>query len=153
MHPESLKVPKRLKQVTLWVHPEGAVVGDLFLRLPSSEDEAEEEPLEVLNQPDPFLVVKCDGPEDIRFYNKHSIVRVEYPFDADAVAEDVDTRHCILQMMDGSNMEGTIRRVLPPDRARLFDYLNLGGERFLKIDCSDGRTYLINKLYIMSVTP
>ena len=41
MQPESLKVPKRLKQVRLWVHPEGGVVGNLFLRIPSAEDEDE----------------------------------------------------------------------------------------------------------------
>ena len=152
MHAESLKIPKRLKQVTLWVHPEGPVVGNLFLRVPDDEDE-EEDALEVLNQPDPFLVVKLEGSEAVRFYNKHAIVRVEYPVENVPDVMDVETRHCVLQMMDGSSMEGTIRRVLPPDRARLFDYLNLNGERFLKIDCSDGRTYLINKLYIMCVTP
>ena len=108
--------------------------------------------MEVLNQPDPFLVVKLEGTDEIRFYNKHAIVRVEYPLESNLQVPDADVRHCILQMMDGSSMEGTIRRVLPPDRARLVDYLNFGGERFLKIDCSDRRVYLINKLYIMSVT-
>ena len=53
----------------------------------------------------------------------------------------------------GYDLQGEIHRELPPDRPRLFDYLNLSGERFLQIDCSDGRTYLINKLYIMCVTP
>jgi hypothetical protein len=152
MQAESLKIPKRLKQVTLWVHPEGPVAGNLFLRVPEAEDE-EEEALEVLNQPDPFLVVQLEGSDEVRFYNKHSIVRVEYPAEETPQVVDVEMRHCVLQMMDGSSMEGTIRRVLPPDRARLFDYLNLNGERFLKIDCSDGRTYVINKLYIMCVTP
>ena len=152
MHAESLKIPKRLKQVTLWVHPEGPVVGNLFLRVPDAEDGGEE-PLEVLNQPDPFLVVKVDGPDEVRFYNKHSIVRVEYPVEASNLTDEAETRHCVLQMMDGSTMQGEIHRDLPPDRPRLFDYLNLSGERFLKIDCSDGRTYLINKLYIMCVTP
>jgi len=153
MQPESLKVPKRLKQVTLWVHPEGPVIGNLFLRIPGGDNEEEEEPLEVLNQPDPFLVVQPEGSDEVRFYNKHAIVRVEYPAESSPQIPDAGTRHCILQMMDGSSMEGTIRRVMPPDRARLFDYLNLDGERFLKIDCSDGSAYLINKLYIMSVTP
>ena len=75
---EALKIPKKLKQVTLWVHPLGRVVGSLFLHLQSNQSSGEEKPLEVLNHPDRFLVVKCDDYADIRFYNKRSIVRVQY---------------------------------------------------------------------------
>ena len=78
---DQLKIPKKLKLVTLWVHPEGRVVGSLFLRPQSANRAGEEEPLEVLNTADPFLVLKRDQPDELRFYNKSSVVRVEYDDD------------------------------------------------------------------------
>ena len=78
---DRLKIPKKLKLVTLWVHPEGRVVGSLFLRPQSANRAGEEEPLEVLNTADPFLVLKRDQPDELRFYNKSSVVRVEYDDD------------------------------------------------------------------------
>jgi hypothetical protein len=42
---------------------------------------------------------------------------------------------------------------LPPDRARLLDYLNLMEERFVKVDTDDGRVCLVNKPYIVCAFP
>ena len=53
---QHLKIPKKLKQVTLWIHPEGRVIGSLFLSLQSPYSSGEEAPLDALNQTDPFLV-------------------------------------------------------------------------------------------------
>ncbi len=150
---DRLVIPKKLKLVTLWVHPEGRVVGSLFLRPQSATRPGEEEPLEVLNTPDPFLVLKREGPEELRFYNKSSVVRVEYQEDAPVLLPDVQPLPCILHLMDGSLIRGTIRKALPPDRARLFDYLNLHDERFVKIYCGDGSACVVNKAYITCVTP
>ena len=50
-------------------------------------------------------------------------------------------------------ISGTIRKALPPDRARLFDYLNLHGEHFVKVHCEDGMVCVVNKSYIACVTP
>lgn len=157
MFPDSLKIPKRLKQVTLWVHPEGRVVGYLFLRPQSVNMAGEEEPLEVLNHSDPFLVLKREDPDELRFYHKASVIWVEYDEDRTmpfppALFPNVEPLSCVLHMMDGSLIEGSIRKPLPPDRARLFDYLNLKDERFVKVYCEDGGVYLVNKSYIVCVT-
>jgi hypothetical protein len=148
-----LKIPKKLKPVTMWVHPEGRVVGSLFLRPQSPNAPREEEPLEVLNSVDPFLVLKRDGPDELRFYNKSSVVRVEYQEDVPVVPVNVAPLECTLHLMDGSLIPGTIRKVLPPDRARLYDYLNLCDERFVKLYCDDGSVCVVNKAYITCVTP
>lgn len=148
-----LKIPKKLKPVTLWVHPEGRVVGSLFLRPQSPNAPREEEPLEVLNTADPFLVLRREDPDELRFYNKSSVVRVEYQEDAPTLPNDVRPLLCTLHLMDGSLIGGTIRKVLPPDRARLFDYLNLHDERFVKIYCDDDSVCAVNKAYITCVTP
>ena len=150
---EALKIPKRLKQVTLWVHPLGRVIGSLFLHLQSNQSAGEEKPLEVLSHPERFLVVKCDDSDDIRFYNKRSIVRVQY---ADSEAEEPsEVRHltCHLHMMDGSLLTGTIKEFLPPEHARLFDYVNMDDTPFIKLHLDNGEICLVNKTYIVQITP
>jgi len=37
MDNSSLKIPKKPMPVTLWVHPEGRVVGSIFLHLPGPD--------------------------------------------------------------------------------------------------------------------
>jgi hypothetical protein len=148
-----LKIPKKLKQITLWVHPDGRVVGSLFLRPQSPNTPGEEEPLEVLNTADPFLVLKRDDSDELRFYNKSSVVRVEYDEDNALPLPSVEPLPCTLHLMDGSLIAGTIRKALPPDRSRLFDYLNLPNEQFVKIYCEDGTVCVVNKSYITCVRP
>ena len=147
------RIPKKLKQVTLWIHPEGRFVGSLFLNLQRKNYTGEEEPLEVLNQADPFLVCKRENPDELRFYNKVSIVRVEYHEETPPPSEGVEPLSCRLYMMDGSIIEGSIRRPLPPGRSRLYDYLNMDDEQFSKLHVGDGNICLVNKSYIVCVTP
>jgi len=147
---ETLKVPKQLHTVTLWVHPEGRVVGSLFLREHSPDHAGRERPLEVLNQCSSFLVFKIKAPDELRFYNIKSIIRLEYTGDAHDETEETAMR-CHLHMMDGSLISGMIREPLPADRARLLDYLNRGAEGFIKLHMDDGLIYIINKSYINHV--
>ena len=153
MHRDLLKIPKKLKQITLWVHPEGRVVGSVFLRAQSHNSPRDEEPVDVLNTADPFLVLKRDKPDELRFYNKSSVVRVEYEDETAEPAADVQILSCTLHLMDGSLITGKIRKALAPDRSRLFDYLNLHDERFVKVYYDDDSVCLVNKAYITCVTP
>jgi hypothetical protein len=148
-----LKIPKKLRQVTLWVHPEGRLVGSLFLNLQSKKYTGGEEPLEVLNQADPFLVCKRADPDELRFYNKASIVHVEYHEETLPPSEGVEPLQCRLYMMDGAIIEGSIRRLLPPGRSRLYDYLNMDDEQFIKLYVENGNVCLVNKSYIVCATP
>lgn len=153
MYPDALKIEKKLKEVTLWIHPEGVVLGQLFVRPQSPDSATEEDPAEVLNTPAPFIVLRREPPESIRFYNKNSIVRVEYDVDDAVPCPVVQPLECTLRMMDGSHIQGVIRRPMPPDRARLLDYLNLTEERFVKVDTPERRVYLVNKSYIVCALP
>ena len=149
---QHLKIPKKEKQVTLWVHPEGRVIGSLFLSLQNRYYSGEEEPLEVLNHQEPFLVFKREDTDERRFYNKASIVRVEYYEENREPVEGVGLLHCRLYLMDGSVIEGAVNRALPPDHSRLYDYLNMEAERFTEIYTEDGLVCLINKSYVVCVT-
>lgn len=148
MSNDTLKVPKRRQPVTLWVHPEGRVLGSLFLREQSPNHAGPEQPLEVLNQCMPFVVIQRQQPDELRFYNMRAIIRVEYPADAEPATE-TPALDCQLQMMDGSLIRGQIREQLPPDQARLLDYLNRSDECFIKLIMEEGTVYLVNKAYII----
>lgn len=152
MTKDILRVPKKLTPVTLWVHPEGRVLGSLFLREQSPNHAGAEQPLEILNQSEPFLVFRLDNPMELRFYNKRSIIRVEYAAQ-DALPPSPDTTEiqCRLHMMDGSLINGTIQEALAPDRARLLDYLNKADDGFIRIHMEEGAVYLVNKAYIIHV--
>lgn len=149
MSTDILKVPKTKCKVSLWVHPEGQVIGSLFVREQSPHHAGEETPQEVLNEETPFVVLEKTNPEQLRFYNRNAIIRVEYLEDTTAGASPL---HCSLNMMDGSVIEGTIRENLPDEYSRLFDYLNKDNERFIKVYTSDNEVCLVNKSYIINVT-
>lgn len=153
MSSDRLRIPKKLKQVTLWVHPLGPVIGSLFLREQSVKHAGEEEPLEVLNQVEPFVVLQRDEPDELRFYNRGSIIRVEYSGEIPGpeTARHMTALACQLHMMDGSLLKGTIYEQLPPDHSRLFDYLNQDSERFIRMYVDESTICLINKSYIIQV--
>lgn len=149
MSREDLKVPKQENEVSLWIHPEGQVVGTMFLSFRSGSVEAVH-PIEVLNEPSPFLVLRRKNGE-IRFYNKASIVRVEYEGEEHEIPNDV--LRCTLMMMDGSSITGTISHFMPDDKSRLYDFLNLDTDRFIKIYEGPTAACLLNKAYIVQALP
>ncbi len=152
MAANQLKIPKSTREVSLWVHPEGQVIGSLFLREHSIHHAGPEQPIEVLNQDTPFIVVQRQNPDELRFYNRNAIVRVEHAASGEPAHQDQVVIPCRLTLMDGSMFSGEIRESLPPDRARLFDYLNLEADRFIKLHLEGDMVCLLNKSYIIHIT-
>lgn len=150
MSTEILKLPTKQKKVKLWVHPTGPVIGSLFMHT-TEDDDQDQAILDILNQPEPFVVFEVDTPSEIRFYNRQTIIRIEYN-NKGAVSQSAKTLYCNIHMMDGSLIEGTIKEALPPENARLYDYLNHQDSRFLKIYADNDEICLINKSYINQVT-
>jgi len=147
-------IPKALRQVTLWVHPEGRVIGSLFLSFHTKNGPGVEDPCAVLNEATPFFVLQRAEPEELRFYNKRAIIRVEYQEEEMPSEEGtgIKTLYCQVSLMDGSLIEGVVRYPLPPSHERLYDYLNLSKERFAKLYLEDGNICLVNKAYIVCVS-
>ena len=150
MNDNAYKIHKEGRDATLWIHPEGPVRAQLFLQMLSDRGTGAEQPLDVLNSDPPFIVVQCVDSGDTRFYSKRSLVRVQHESFADGdESADVTVIPCELSMMDGSSLRGTIREFLLPEQRRLFDYLNLRGEQFLRLVLDDGIICLVNKAYIV----
>lgn len=154
MHPydNPLKIPKVEKSVMLWTHPDGLVLGSIYLHMGDAERSRAEDPWAVMNHHDDFLVVRRHEPEELRFYNKASLIRVEYTEDKLYVAETGKDLHCKVHMMDGSVIEGAMRKSLPPERSRLYDYMNTDNPRFLKLYVDGRSVCLVNKSYVGYIT-
>jgi hypothetical protein len=147
-----LRILKRRLPVTLWVHPEGRVVGSLFLHFGGGELQEDEAPWSVLNEPADFVVIERQDPIETRFYNKHAIVRVEY-IDSNRTQNAGAPLTCRVTLMDGLLLEGEICKAMPVERSRLYDYMNDMRERFLELRLSSSERALINKTYIVSISP
>lgn len=148
MSNDYLKVPKKQRKVILWVHPEGRVIGSMYTREQSPSHAGEEDPYEVLNQKETFLALSREEPDEIRFYNKSSIIRIEYEDASDYSSIANNPLYCRLHMMDGAVINGEIKESMPPEKNRLYDYLNKTNERFIKVHINKNTTYLVNKNYI-----
>jgi hypothetical protein len=150
MHPyeNPLKIPKLEKPLRIWAHPDGLVLGSIFLHMPEPDRPQGEDPWTVMNDAADFLVVRLSEPDAIRFYNKASLIRIEYSEDDLYVSDSGKDLPCRVHMMDGSIIDGAMRKALPPERSRLYDYMNTDNPRFLKLHV-DGKTVcLINKSYV-----
>ena len=150
MATDLLKIPKIKRQVSMWVHPEGQVIGSLFLREQSVNHAGVEEPIEVLNKDKAFIVLDREESQ-VRFYNRNAIIRVEYEETRPTPGPEQKIIPCQLTMMDGALFNGEIRETLAPDRARLFDYLNHEQARFIKLYTDTNQICLVNKSYIINV--
>lgn len=149
MAAKPLRIAKAQKQVSMWVHPEGLVKGAIFVTI-GEDNRTQEDPRYVLNADKPFLVLYREHPEEMRFYNRSAIVRVE--FDSDKPDDKGTTViPCRVNMMDGSIIDGEIIEVLPSDHARLYDYLNQAQERFIRLYTGDTQVCMVNKNYIIKV--
>lgn len=143
-----LKIPKVEKPVTLWAHPDGLVLGAIYLRVPEPDSPSGEDPWTLLNIPDDFLLVRRHDPDELRFCNKASLIRVECNEEELYVTDAGKDLFCRVHMMDGSLIDGAMRKSLPPERSRLYDYMNTDNPRFLKLYVGDKSVCLINKSYV-----
>lgn len=150
MAAKPLRIAKAQKQVEMWVHPEGLVKGAIFVRM-GDDNATHEDPRYVLNADKPFLVLYRTKPEEIRFYNRSSIVRVNFE-DKRPTNGTETVISCRLHLMDGSVIDGEIIETLPPDHARLYDYLNQANDRFLRIYTGQTEVCMVNKHYIIQVS-
>ena len=148
---ELFKVPKNKRQARLWVHPDGQVIGSIFVLAQSTLHAGEEEPVEALNGDAPFIVISLEDPDQLRFYNRNSVLRLEYTETSSTIVSTANI-DCQIQMMDGAVIKGKIQEALPQDKSRLFDYLNRKDERFIKLYTDENEVCLVNKSYINYVT-
>jgi hypothetical protein len=127
--------------------------GDVFCQTLGRFRAGPDEPLDLLNDAEPFLpLVVSDG--SIRLVQKEhiAVMGTSLPDGDDAVDTGVLGMRVALTLIDGSEHIGTIFPELPPDRPRLVDFLNDTPLRFLALFTSD-QLRLVNRVHIAYVRP
>ena len=89
-----------------------------------------------------------------KMVNREQILWVRFEKLPDVVEEEVTLveKLTILELADGSRIEGTVPIDRPREQSRISDVLNDPREAFLRID-EEGETYYINKAFIRMVIP
>jgi len=119
------------------------VEGEVFLRPVSRFRARPEEPLDLLNEPEPFFAMECDA--RTLLVAKRNVARVELP-----VPEEDDSNLATIgvpvevALTDGTTCSGSIFLETRADRPRLMDYLNSYDSLFLAV-IDARRMVLVNK--------
>jgi hypothetical protein len=108
------------------------VEGEVFLRPVSRFSARPEEPLDLLNDPEPFFAMECD--ERVLIVAKKNVARVQLPVPAEddsyvaTIGVPVE-----VALTDGTTCSGSIFLETRADRPRLMDYLNTYAPPFLAV--------------------
>jgi hypothetical protein len=100
-----------------------------------------------------FFPMLCSGVP--KMVNRDQILWVRSPknFDPEALESTLVERLTILELTDGSRLEGVVPiQDRPREQSRISDVLNDPREAFLRID-GEGETYHVNKGFIRTVIP
>jgi hypothetical protein len=148
----SYQVP--MNEVAVTVSITGAEAEEHFVYLhPQSERrDGPETMADYLNGSRRFFPMVYSGVP--RMINRDQIMWVRYEklpdvFEPDATMIEKLT---ILEMTDGSRIEGTVPIDRPREQSRISDVLNDPHESFMRID-DEGETYYVNKTFIRLVIP
>lgn len=124
---DELRIPKRRVPVDV-VLPGGVTRNVLvFLSEAAPGHEGPERLSDLLNGSDAFIPAQEANGGGMTFLHRTSIAvaRVAAEFDLDAASFTPETEHEVeIALADGSHLCGRVRYSLPPERARLVDFLN-----------------------------
>lgn len=152
---DELRVPKRAVRVDV-TRPDGVTTQvEVYLAEFASNHVGGERLSEMLNT-GAFLPARDLVRDKVSFLNgaRVAIARVERTVeeDDDAAAHTIPTEHEVeVTLVNGKTVRGLLTYVLPPDRARLVDYLN-SCPKFIPLLEAD-HLALINRDYIANIEP
>jgi len=146
------RISKRQLTVRLYLVNGEEVQGAIFLHHSRNEYGLPEEPLDLMNLRSPFIAV-VDQSDTVSFYNKSMVLYLTYQEDPDlsAITEANLRKKVVVKLHNGICLTGQVQVLLPQEHARLYDYLNLHDETFMKMAEADGAVSLVNKAFIMVV--
>jgi hypothetical protein len=147
---KSLRVPQREVRAEIRLHGGQTRSGLLFVPA-QGPDGSPGRLTDRLNDADEAFLALRDEATGV-LVSKHRIVHVELPRSEVAV-EVVDAVTQVaarVQLADGSALDGVLPYAMPPDRARLLDYLNTA-PGFLQLVAGE-KLVLVNRDFITTVT-
>ncbi|MBA3670917.1 MAG: hypothetical protein H0W68_02690 [Gemmatimonadaceae bacterium] len=127
--------------------------GDMFLQRFAQFRAGPEQPLDVLNNNDPFLPMMLSS-GDVRLLQKSQITMVATALPAleDGVVTTVPGMHIELTLSDDTSLEGSVFPELRSDHPRLVDFLNCMTSRFFPVFGTE-QLLLVSYAHIVSARP
>ena len=124
----------------------------LYLAPFSDRREGPETVADYLNGKRRFFPMLASGVP--KMINRDHILWVRYEKLPDVVELEMTIieKLTIIELSDGTRIEGVIPIDRPREQSRISDVLNDGGELFLRID-EEQETYYVNKAFLRSVIP
>jgi len=128
--------------------------GELHLQARVAYHDGAETPLEMLNRAEPFFALSVS--DGIAFVSREQVAVVTcappQPVAPDAERLNAATRFQLeVVLWGGATYRGSALLELPPNRARLLDYLNTPG-RFFAVT-TDAETRYVNRSHVSLVRP
>lgn len=124
----------------------------VFLSPFSDRHDGAEKVDEYLNDTRLFLPVSLNGVRQIVSKDQMIWMRIPAPEDRAEERMAATQKRAILEMNDGTRMEGQLRIDRPDYQSRISDVLNDTKERFVRLD-REGAAYFLNKSYIRLAVP
>jgi hypothetical protein len=151
---DDYRIEKERLAITLTLIGGEQVSGHIFVQPLAYAHRGREEPIDLLNDPEPFFPLEVNGGEML-LVAKDRVVEVS----GIKTAEDDEVRRATARMallqvtLTGGIVHfGSMRLELPSDRPRLLDYLNCSTDRFLTL-YADRDLRLVNRAMIERVRP
>jgi DNA-binding response OmpR family regulator len=149
-----LSVPMQLARATFWTEDAATFEGTLFLHLSAASHDGAETILDRLNTPDRFLVLSVADDSPVVLLNKAQIIRVDVPSEAappEAAAPAMAVEHVRVRLINGEQLDGTVRVEGPEGQHRLSGLLN-AQSAFLPLQ-GPSRLHLLQKRFISRIIP
>jgi hypothetical protein len=127
--------------------------GDIFVQAHARFRAGPEEPLDTLNEADPFLPLVLDTGEVLVIQKSHiAVVATALPEMDEAADTGVVGMHVELTLLDGESRSGSIFPALRSDRPRLVDFLNHTSLRFVPLYAAD-QLLLVSRAHVAFARP
>jgi hypothetical protein len=127
--------------------------GDVFVQAFARHRTGHEEPLDLLNDAEPFLPLVLPSGEVYLVHKAQiAVVGTALPDGDDAIERGVVGMHVEITLIDGSSHTGSIFPEARADRTRLIDVLNDCQQRFHQLFTA-GQLRLVNRHHVAYVRP
>jgi hypothetical protein len=144
------RIEKLRRQVGVQLNDGSRIDGELFLRPVSRYRSRPEDPLELLNDVEPFFPLLLPEGQAI-LIAKASVAIAETNYDEGDEPDYTSLGYAVrVTLTDGSTCAGSVFVERQPGRQRLFDFLNAYPSRFLPVVDKE-RVFLVNTQSIAHV--
>ena len=154
---QELAVERRLVPVAIRFAGQEVLRGQIFLSPMAKRHAGPETVLDLMNDPEPFFVLRVEEETPVRMINKERIVEVEiasaeqFGEDEDPTSTGAKEEPVSITFQDDFVLAGTAYVEMPAAKSRLIDFLNIE-EKFFALRAGDS-AHIVSRKHISHVKP